>query len=204
MIVIVDYGMSNLRSVAKAFEAAGASQITISHKKHDIEKADKLVLPGQGGFPDGMHNLIKHNLIEPIKKHTLLKRKPLLGICLGMQILADVSFEFHKTNGLGFVKGTVRQLKTGSGRHRIPHVGWDDIRITKPCPILTGVPRTADFYFVHSFIFKPTEQSVVSAVCDYAEVFPAVIWKENIFATLFHPEKSQSNGLRIIKNFYLL
>jgi len=204
MITIVDYGMSNIGSIVRACTLAGEKNVVVSNKPSDITNATKIILPGQGGFPRGMENIRKLNLLTALKEAVIIQKKPLLGICLGMQILADVGYEYGKHKGLGFIAGSVKKLDISTQRYKLPHVGWDDIHINSQCPLFQNVPNHTDFYFVHSYIFAPKYASVVVATCNYSETFPAAIWQGNIFGTLFHPEKSQKYGLTILRNFLSL
>ena len=186
--------MGNVASVKKAFEKIGA-QVKISHSKKEIEKAEYLVLPGVGAFGDGIKNLTKLNLIDILNKAVLKDGKPFLGICLGMQLLTEVGYEFGTHSGLGWIKGETVKLKAP----RLPHIGWNNIKILKK-DVFEGIPDD-NFYFVHSYILKPKNKSVITSVCKYGARFPASIQYKNIFATQFHPEKSQLSGLKMLDNF---
>ncbi|OGY67434.1 MAG: imidazole glycerol phosphate synthase, glutamine amidotransferase subunit [Candidatus Harrisonbacteria bacterium RIFCSPLOWO2_02_FULL_45_10c] len=199
MVVIIDYGMGNLFSVENAIKYFGA-EVKISDQKEEIEKADRLILPGVGAFPDGMKNLEKLGIIDVLKKEALEKEKPFLGICLGMQLLAAEGEENILTKGLGWVPGKVKRLQVDERKFRIPHVGWDDV-IPKKDGMLFKAVKQPVFYFVHSYHLVPEDSSVIAGVCDYGESFAAAIQKDNIFGVQFHPEKSQKNGLAVLKNF---
>ena len=201
MIAIVDYGSSNLRSVAKSFEMAGAKNILITSSTLELQKCDSIILPGQGAFADGMGHLKKNKLIPVIQDLAFKKKVPVLGICLGMQLLATIGYENGENEGLGLISGKTLGLKIDRTKFKLPHVGWDDITIVKSCPLLKDLPNNSNFYFVHSYFFKPDNQSVIAATCDYGDVFPVVVYQNNIFATLFHPEKSLHSGQIIIRNF---
>src|SRR3989344_317516 len=199
MVVIIDYGMGNLFSVENAIKYFGA-EVKISDQKEEIEKADRLILPGVGAFPDGMKNLEKLGIIDVLKKEALEKEKPFLGICLGMQLLSAEGEENILTKGLGWVPGKVKRLQVDEKKFRIPHVGWDDV-IPKKDGMLFKAVKQPVFYFVHSYHLVPEDSSVIAGVCDYGESFAAAIQKDNIFGVQFHPEKSQKNGLAVLKNF---
>ena len=197
MIVIVDYGMGNLRSVEKAFEASGAKP-KISSSIKDIEKADKLIVPGVGAFTHAMQELKARKLVEPIKEK-IESGAPYLGICLGLQLLFSHSEEGEHAKGFDVVAGSVIRFK---GKMKIPHMGWNTLELKKKsCPILKRIKSDEHFYFVHSYYGVPEDPSWVLAHTVYGARFCSAIWKNNIFATQFHPEKSQGPGLQIIKNF---
>ncbi len=198
-ITIVDYGMGNLRSVAKTFAAAGASS-KISQQKADVENAVALVLPGVGGFGDGMSNLKRLGLIPALRKRVIEDKVPFLGICLGMQLLADEGFEDGKYGGLGWVAGTVPRLEPSDKTLKIPHMGWNDVRVERPGGLFEGL-ATPCFYFLHSYHLVPADSTVITATCDYGGAFAVAIQQGNIFGTQFHPEKSQGHGLQILRNF---
>lgn len=200
MIVIVDYGLGNLFSVKKAFEYLGA-EVCISSNPEDLKTADRLVLPGVGAFGDGIKNLENRGLAEVLKHEVLQNKKPLLGICLGLQLLGDVGFEFGEHKGLGLIPGKVEMVAVGEGSLKLPHIGWNTLAIKKPSALLAGVKPTADFYFLHSFHLKPTNAADIVATTSYGEEIIAAVERGNIFATQFHPEKSQGPGLKILENF---
>lgn len=199
MIAIIDYQMGNLRSVQKGFEKVGHSaQITSSPS--DILKADKVVLPGVGAFGDAMHELLERDMVEPIKK-VIADGKPFLGICLGLQLLFDRSSEGGMIEGLGVIPGEVVKFDLPH-EYKVPHMGWNQAEILKPAPILAGIENNAHFYFVHSYYAVPQNPAVIAIATRYPDPFCAMIWDDrNLFATQFHPEKSQADGLRILKNF---
>lgn len=199
MVVIIDYGLGNLASVAKAFKKAGA-EIIISSHNNQISKADHLVLPGQGAFADGINNIRKLKLDKIIYQQVLKNKKPILGICLGMQLMADIGHENGIHRGLGLIAGETIKIKP-SDNIRLPHIGWDNVDLVKKSPLFSEIPNGSDFYFLHSYHLAPSNKSFVSATCDYGQEFAVAIQKDNIFSTLFHPEKSQELGLQIIKNF---
>ncbi len=200
MIVIIDYGLGNVQSVRNAIEYLGC-EVLISRKEEDIRTAEKLILPGVGAFIDGMNNIEKFNLKEILYDEVIKKKKPLLCICLGMQLLAKDSEEGGYSIGLGWINANVKQLEAKSHGLKLPHIGWDNIKIKKEDAILNDIPDDADFYFVHSYHLVPQDKSIITATCEYGEEFVSTIHKDNIFAVQFHPEKSQNEGLHILKNF---
>jgi len=197
MIGVVDYGMGNLHSVAKALEKAGA-QVLVSSDPAVLSRADKLVLPGVGAFADAKAELVRRGLAEPIVEHIRSGRK-FLGICLGLQLLFERSFEDGEHAGLGVVVGEV--VRFGTRTLKVPHIGWNTLEMTPGCPLFVGVPDGSYVYFVHSYYVVPAEESVVAARTVYGERFASAIAKDNIWATQFHPEKSQAVGLRMLENF---
>ena len=199
MVVVIDYGMGNLFSVKNALEAIGA-EAKISNEPDDLRRADQIILPGVGAFPDGMSNLKKRGLIPVLEEEVLEKKKPFLGICLGAQLLATQGEEHQLTDGLGWIKGRVRRFQVDESKFRIPHIGWNDV-FPKKDNILFKNVHPPIFYFVHSYHLVPEDQSVIVATSEYGETFVAAFQKENIFGVQFHPEKSQKNGLRILENF---
>lgn len=199
MIVVVDYGLGNLFSVAKAFEMVGA-QVKISSDPEEIKQAERLVLPGIGAFGDGIDYLSKNGLDKILSTEVMVNKKPFLGICLGMQLLADIGYEYGEHKGLSWVKGQVRKLKV-SGDLKVPHVGWNDVVRVGKSPMFEGIKDSADFYFVHSYQLICDESDDVVAATVYGETVTAAIQKNNIFATQFHPEKSQEVGLKLLENF---
>lgn len=198
MIRIVDYGMGNLRSVQKAFEKLGVAA-TIVTSPDQIASAEKLVLPGVGAFRDAIHELKRLDLVEPIREH-IRKEKPFLGICLGLQLLFDVSFEDGEWKGLGVLAGDVVRFPAMADL-KVPHMGWNTLDLTHPSPLLRGVPTDASVYFVHSYYVRPRDESVIAARTNYGVDFTSMIERGNLFATQFHPEKSQKVGLKLLENF---
>ena len=204
MITIIDYEMGNLRSVEKAFLKLGF-KARVSADPQDIATADKVVLPGVGAFADCIHNLREGGFVEPLLAH-VAAGKPLLGICVGMQMLFDESEEFGRHQGLGLVAGKVVRFPSGmvegGERLKVPHMGWNNISLKTASPLLAGISDESFVYFVHSYYCAAENQAEVAASCRYGEVeFCASIWRDNIMATQFHPEKSQDIGLNIFKNF---
>jgi glutamine amidotransferase len=197
-IVIIDYGMGNLRNVQKGFEKIGF-EAELTRSKKEIEKASAIVLPGVGAFKDCMENLERYGLIEPMLR-SIEKGKPYLGICLGLQILYSESEEFGSHKGLDLIKGKVVRFRPDP-EHKVPHMGWNTIEKEKEVPMLQGVESGDFFYFVHSYYVIPEEAKWISTFTTYGKPFVSSIWKENLFATQFHPEKSQQKGLRVLENF---
>lgn len=197
MIAIVDYGMGNLRSVEKGFAHVGADARVVSDVS-SLDDAEGIVLPGVGAFRDCMVNLEGLGLVEPLLKN-IRKGKPFLGICLGLQLLFTESGEFGRTKGLGVFEGTVPRFPE-SGL-KVPHMGWNSIKVANRAPILEGIPEGSYFYFVHSYYVSPEDSSIVATTTDYGVEFTSMVWKDNVFATQFHPEKSQNLGLVVLKNF---
>jgi imidazole glycerol-phosphate synthase subunit HisH len=198
MIAIVDYQMGNLRSVQKALERVGhAAAITADPRI--LAQADKLVLPGVGAFADAIAELRRRELVEPIRE-AVAAGKPFLGICLGLQLLFDVGFEDGFHEGLGILKGEVRRFEVPP-QFKVPHMGWNQVRFLRRPPIFAGIEDDSHFYFVHSYYVAPQDEEVVAGVASYPDPFCAVAWRDNLFATQFHPEKSQQAGLLVLKNF---
>jgi len=210
MIVVIDYGMGNLRSVAKALERAGANEVKLSSDAGIIQQADKVVLPGVGAIKEAMRELKRLGLIKVINKNIF--KKPFLGICLGLQLLFERSEEGGRVRGLGVFKGTVRRFPD---KLKVPHMGWNQINIkyqisniknTNQKPntsnlFLKNIPDNSFFYFCHSYYAAPEDKNIIAATTDYGLEFASAIRKDNLFACQFHPEKSQSLGLRLLKNF---
>src|SRR3989338_3798730 len=197
MIVIIDYGLGNLKSVAAAVKRLGY-EFSISNRAEDFQKADKLILPGVGAFGDGMRNLLNLNLIAPLTRIVLEQGKPILGICLGAQLMAKESVEFGHHQGLGWIDASVIKLETGDQRLRLPHVGWNNLLQVRRNILFEGIPNEALFYYVHSFYVQCRDFNIVIAECEYGEKFTAAFNRGNIYATQFHPEKSQLYGLRLL------
>lgn len=200
MIAIIDYGMGNKYSVFNALNYLGIDCL-ITNKKEEIEKCDRIILPGVGAFGAAMETLENSGLKQVLDDEVLKKAKPFLGICLGMQLVAEYGHEKGYYKGLGWIKGEVVKLETDGSNLKIPHVGWNDIIIKKNVPLLEGIKKEKAFYFVHSYVFKSEDENEIVAVCNYGQNFTAIVWKDNIFATQFHPEKSQKNGLIVLENF---
>lgn len=199
MIVIVDYGMGNTGSVKNALLFLGKEAV-ISRNPEDLHRATHLILPGVGAFGDGMKKLVDFGLVRILEEEVLMKKKPILGICLGMQLFADIGEEGGTHKGLGWISGGTRRFRVDEKRFRLPHIGWNDVETRESATLFEGVTPEV-FYFVHSYVIEPSDPSVVTASCDYGEVFSAAVEKENIFGVQFHPEKSQKAGLAVLKNF---
>jgi glutamine amidotransferase len=196
---IVDYGLGNLRSVAGAVERLGWSPVVTSDAD-ELARCDKLLIPGVGAFGDGMRNLSERGLVEPLTAMATEERKPVLGLCLGAQLLASESEEFGRHRGLGWIEGSVRRIEPGGGL-RVPHVGWNELRQVDESVLFDGVVDGALFYYVHSFVIAPADRSVVKGETDYGGAMTAVIERDNVYGTQFHPEKSQLDGLSLLGNF---
>lgn len=202
-IAIIDYGMGNIHSVAKAVSLYGANPL-ITNKKSDIASCDKFILPGVGAFDDAMFELEDQGLVEAIKDQ-INQKKPFLGICLGMQLLLESSQEAKTKRGLGIFGGQVVKFSRKSGL-KVPHMGWNELQVVQQdCPLLKGISNNSpQVYFCHSYYPLPADESMVAATCDYELKFASVLWRDNVYGVQFHPEKSQTTGLEIIKNFVYL
>ena len=204
MIAIIDYGMGNLRSVQKGFEKVGHKAIVTSDPA-TIKDASHIVLPGVGAFPDCMRNLDEKGLLDIVPK-VINSGKPFLGICLGLQLLFTESEEFGIHKGLDIIKGRVVKFDFSAqsleaSHLKVPHMGWNTVAVKRRPPAMEGIDEGAYFYFVHSYYVVPEDEKVVATTTAYGVEFASSIWKDNLFATQFHPEKSQEKGLRILKNF---
>ena len=198
MIVIIDYGMGNLRSVQKAIAAVGSGAI-ISSDPDEVRRASKVVLPGVGAFADAMAELQRTGLGEAFCE-AVREGKPCLGVCLGLQLLFDVSYEDGEHKGLGLIPGRVKRFDARPGL-KIPHMGWNTLRVLRPIPLLAGLGGNLSVYFVHSYHAVAEKREHVAAEADYPDPFPAIIWNENLTACQFHPEKCQTIGLAMYANF---
>ena len=202
MIAIIDYGMGNIHSVNKALQLLGA-QTKITNNPKEIRSADKAVLPGVGAFDDAMFELKKQGLIAEINKF-LKNGKPLLGICLGVQLFFEESEEAKKEKGLGLLKGEVKRFEHKVGL-KVPHMGWNQIKVSGgPCPLFKDIKDGSFVYFAHSYFPVPKDKAVTAATCDYGGEFTAAVSKNNLYGVQFHPEKSQKVGLNILENFVKL
>jgi glutamine amidotransferase len=202
-IAIIDYGMANLRSVQKAFEQVGAPAEIISQPEQ-IDRAGKIVLPGVGAFQNAIATLREHHLVEPILRH-IERNKSFLGICLGLQMLFDVGYEDGEHCGLGVIKGTCIRFDVDERLGlKVPHMGWNSLDVRRPSPVLRDLPPGCGVYFVHGYHVVPADESVIATTTDYGGPFVSSIWRDNVFATQFHPEKSQKVGLQILSNFAAL
>ncbi len=201
LIFVVDYGMGNLRSVSKAVEHLGG-KVKVSSSPSDLKSADKIILPGVGAFGDAMDELRKQRLVEPIRE-AISAKKPFLGICLGMQLLFKSSEESPAAEGLDIFPGKVQRFR--SKNVKVPQMGWNQIKLKKKSPLASGLDDNSYFYFVHSFYVVPQDKSLTLGETQYGdENFTSILASDTVFATQFHPEKSQSAGLKILENFIKL
>ncbi len=197
-VFIIDYEMGNLKSVEKAVEKVGAKPI-VSSEPEKLLKSDKVILPGVGAFRDCISNLKKYNFIEALKDY-IKTGKPLLGICLGMHVLFEKSYEFGEYNGLGIISGEVVKFEN-IGNLPIPHMGWNSIIINKESKLLKNIKNGDFFYFAHSYFVKPLNSNDILTSTEYGIIFTSSINRDNVFGVQFHPEKSQDRGLQVLKNF---
>ncbi|MBI3715483.1 MAG: imidazole glycerol phosphate synthase subunit HisH [Betaproteobacteria bacterium] len=202
-LVVVDYGMGNLRSVAKAFEFIAREhalpvQVAITSSPEEVSKADRVVFPGQGAMPDCMRYLRESGLEDAVRRAA--QQKPFMGVCVGMQMLFDRSEE-GDTPGLGIFAGQVRRFQPVDHAMKIPHMGWNEVHQTLPHPLWKNVPADSRFYFVHSYYCVPADSAVTAGTTDYRHPFTSAVGRDNIFATQFHPEKSHHAGLALYRNF---
>jgi glutamine amidotransferase len=206
MIAVVDYGMGNLRSVQKALQRAGGDAV-VTPDPFDLAKAAKVVLPGVGAFPQAMDRLRSAGLAGPLVQ-AARDGKPFLAICLGFQLLFETSYEGGPCAGLGMFAGKVIRFEFGPGVAspplRVPHMGWNELKWDRPCPLLGGVAPGAHVYFAHSYHVVPADAAIVCTTTDYGGPFVSSVWKDNVFATQFHPEKSQAVGATMLENFVRL
>ena len=200
-VAVINYGMGNIRSVVNAFDALGCP-VTIADHPSVLPSVEHIVLPGVGAFYDGMVRLRQGGWIEALTEEVMHKKKPFLGICLGMQLLATTGTEHGDHDGLNWVPGSVVKIRSYDDHGlRVPHIGWNDVYFAKKSRLYTQMETMGTFYFVHSYAFQPSEKSVINGVCSYGQIFAASIEIENIFATQYHPEKSQKSGLHVLQNF---
>jgi glutamine amidotransferase len=199
MLAVIDYGLGNLRSICAALERLDAPFERTSDPDR-IRAADALIIPGVGAFQDGMRNLGALGLIDVLSSLVLEERRPVLGICLGFQLMSREGFEFGRAEGLGWLDARVVRMEPAPGL-RIPHVGWNDCLQQKPTALFADVPADALFYFTHSYVVECHEAADVIATSDHGRSFVAAVQREHIYGTQFHPEKSQSHGLTVLKNF---
>ena len=201
IVAIIDYGRGNVRSVANAVEYCGADAVVTANAQI-IDDATHIVLPGVGAFGDAMVALQARGLPEVLHRQAFEKGKPFLGVCLGMQLLADRSAEHGEHTGLGWIAGEIVRFEPGPDALKIPHMGWNAISVRKPHALLARLrPDQLIFYFVHSYHFRVAEPEAVAAVCDYGTLFTAIVAKDNLVAAQFHPEKSQDSGIEMLENF---
>jgi glutamine amidotransferase len=202
LISIVNYELGNVRSIANAFCLLG-EEIEITDEPKKLAESEAIILPGVGSFSKGMENLKEKGLIDVLKQEVIEKKKPYLGICLGLEFLAEKSFEGGVTEGFGWIKGTIEKIDTKDSSLKIPHIGWNDSKILRTGGLYKEI-KDPTFYYLHSYYFKvdKLEQNTITSVCDYGEVpITASVQKDNIYAVQFHPEKSQSVGIKLLKNF---
>ena len=203
-ITIVDYNSGNISSVINSFSEISNDKVDIgvTSDLNKIKSSDKLVLPGQGSFKSCVEalNNIK-GLVDTLNEMVINSKKPLLGICVGLQMFADIGYEEIETKGLGWISGKVSKIDNQNGKYKLPHIGWNQINIVKESKIFKNIENNSHMYFVHSYEFIPEDKNVVSATTDYSSKVVCAIEKENIFGTQFHPEKSDKLGLQIINNF---
>ncbi len=197
MIAIIDYKMGNLRSVEKSFEHAGVSDVVVTEDPAVIERAHGIVLPGVGAFRDAAANL-RESGVQDIIRHRVAHGTPFLGICLGLQLLADVGYEDGEWTGLGLVPGTCERLPGGV---KIPHIGWNTVEYPRDSTLFAGIPESTAFYFVHSYRHVPADSSAVIGSTEYGVRFASAVQHDNVFAVQFHPEKSSTAGLKLLANF---
>ncbi|MDA9619096.1 imidazole glycerol phosphate synthase subunit HisH [Candidatus Pelagibacter bacterium] len=206
-VTIVDYQSGNISSVINSFNevAKGKVNLEVTSDIKKIESSDKIVLPGQGSFKSCVDSLNSiSGLVETLKEFAIVNNKPLLGICVGLQMFADVGYEEAETKGLGWIPGKVSKIDNQNGKFKLPHIGWNEIEIQKESKIFKDIKDKSHMYFVHSYEFIPEDKSVISATTDYSSKIVCSIERDNLFGTQFHPEKSDKIGLRIIENFIKL
>ena len=206
-VTIVDYNSGNISSVINSFKEVAKDKVNIEVTSNlaKIKSSDKVVLPGQGSFKscvDALNNI--NGLVDTLNEFAIEKKKPLLGICVGLQMFADIGYEETETKGLGWISGKVSKIDNQNGKFKLPHIGWNEIEIVKDSKIFKNIDSKSHMYFVHSYEFIPSDENVISATTDYASNIVCSAEKENIFGTQFHPEKSDKMGLRIIENFITL
>ena len=206
-VTIVDYQSGNISSVINSFTevAKGKVNLEVTSNIKKIKSSDKIVLPGQGSFKSCVDSLNKINgLVDTLKDFVIINKKPLLGICVGLQMFADIGYEETETKGLGWISGKVSKIDNQDGKFKLPHIGWNEINIVKDSKIFKDIENNSHMYFVHSYEFVPNDKKVISATTDYSTKVVCSVEKENIFGTQFHPEKSDKSGLKIINNFISL
>ena len=203
-VTIVDYNSGNISSVINSFKEVAKEKIKIevSSNLDKIKSSDKIVLPGQGSFKscvDALNSI--DGLVDTLNEFTIINKKPLLGICVGLQMFADVGYEETETKGLGWISGKVSKIDNQNGKFKLPHIGWNELNIVKDSQIFKDIKDKSHMYFVHSYEFIPEDKDVISATTDYSSNIVCSVEKENIFGTQFHPEKSDKEGLKLIDNF---
>jgi imidazole glycerol-phosphate synthase subunit HisH len=203
-VTIIDYNSGNISSVINSFKkiAQNKTKIEVTSDVRKIRSSDKIVLPGQGSFKSCVEALKNINgLAEALNEFAISDKKPLLGICVGLQMFADVGYEESETKGLGWISGKVSKIDNQNGKYKLPHIGWNQINIIKESKIFREIENNSHMYFVHSYEFVPEDKNVISATTDYSSNIVCSVEKENIYGTQFHPEKSNKVGLKIIDNF---
>jgi len=203
-VTIVDYNSGNISSVINSFKEVAKNKVNIEVTSDlgKIKSSDKLVLPGQGSFKSCVDALNKiDGLTETLNEFAINNKKPLLGICVGLQMFADVGYEETETNGLGWISGKVSKIDNQNGKFKLPHIGWNQVNFVKDSKIFKNIENNSHMYFVHSYEFIPEDKNVISATTDYCSNIVCSVEKDNIFGTQFHPEKSDKTGLKIIDNF---
>ncbi len=203
-VTIVDYNSGNISSVINSFKEVAKDKVNIevTSDLNKIKSSDKVVLPGQGSFKSCVDALHKINgLVDTLNLFTINDKKPLLGICVGLQMFADVGYEETETKGLGWISGKVSKIDNQGGKFKLPHIGWNQLNIVKDSKIFKGIENNSHMYFVHSYEFVPEDKNVITATTDYSSDIVCSVERENIFGTQFHPEKSDKIGLKIIENF---
>ena len=203
-VTIVDYKSGNISSVINSFKevAQDKVKIEVTSDTNKIKSSDKVVLPGQGSFKSCTDALKGINgLVETLNEFVIYDKKPLLGICVGLQMFADTGYEEIETKGLGWISGKVTKIENQNGKYKLPHIGWNEINILKDSRIFKDIKDKSHMYFVHSYEFVPNDKNIVSATTDYSSNHVCAVEKDNIFGTQFHPEKSDKIGLKIIENF---
>ena len=206
-VTIVDYNSGNISSVINSFKEVAKNKVNIevTSDLNKIKSSDKIVLPGQGSFKSCVDALNKINgLTDSLNEFVINNKKPLLGICVGLQMFADIGYEETETKGFGWISGKVSKIDNQDGKFKLPHIGWNQINIVKDSKIFQNIENNSHMYFVHSYEFVPNEKNVISATTDYSSNIVCSVEKENIFGTQFHPEKSDKTGLKIINNFISL
>jgi len=203
-VTIVDYNSGNISSVINSFKEVAQNKVNIevTSNLNKIKSSDKVVLPGQGSFKscvDALNNI--EGLVNTLNEFAINQKKPLLGICVGLQMFADIGYEETETKGLGWMPGKVSKIDNQDGKYKLPHIGWNQINIVKESKIFKNIDNNSHMYFVHSYEFIPSDKNVISATTDYSTNIVCSVEKENLFGTQFHPEKSDKTGLQIIQNF---
>ena len=206
-VTIVDYNSGNISSVINSFKevAKGKIKIEVSSSLNKIKSSDKIVLPGQGSFKscvDALSSIV--GLVDTLNEFAVINQKPLLGICVGLQMFADIGYEESETKGLGWISGRVSKIDNQNGKFKLPHIGWNELNIVKASQIFKDIKNKSHMYFVHSYEFIPEDKNLISATTDYSSNIVCSVEKDNIFGTQFHPEKSDRNGLKLIENFIKL